>query len=117
MSEAAALEVAAEYLDADLQRFARYLQPASYSKTLLTLSKRVLQNARTIHNQLDSTESLSRVQRTASDLATTWESFSSELKHLDHHGLTDRRVQAILRQHEQMLPSVASLTASLLPVR
>lgn len=116
MSEAAALEVAAEYLDADLQRHVRYLQPASYAKNLLSLSSQVLQLARTIHNQLDSAEPLSRAQRTATDLATTWESFSSELKHLDHHGLTDRRAQAILRQQEQMLPAVASLTASLLPV-
>lgn len=116
MSEAAALEVAAEYLDADLQRHARYLQPASYSKNLLSLSNQVLQLARTIHHQLDSAEPISRAQGTATELAKTWETLSSELRHLDHHGLTDRRAQAILRQTDQMLPAVASLIASLLPV-
>jgi hypothetical protein len=117
LADAASLEVTAEYLDVDLQRLARYLQPASYAKNLLAQSNQVLQLARSIHHQLESGDPLPRLQRTATELAGTWESFSSEIRHLDHHGLSDRRAQAILRQHEQMLPVIASLMASLLPVK
>ncbi len=116
MADAAALEGAAQYLHADLQRLGRYLQPASYSQSLLKSSNDVYRLARSIHSQLDAGESVSRVQRSVSELATAWESLSSELQHLDHHGLSGRRALAVTQQQQQMLPLVASLTASLLPV-
>ncbi|MFG0254464.1 MAG: hypothetical protein ACF787_05115 [Rhodopirellula sp. JB053] len=114
MSEAAALEGTAEYFYADLKRLRRYLRPDDYARSVVDHSHDVYEAARSILSLLEANQPYERMQRPAADLASAWKALSSELEHLDRHGLSGQRAYALQQQQQQMLPMVASLTAGLL---
>tara|TARA_R110002049_G_scaffold72490_6_gene187426 strand:- start:126303 stop:128153 length:1851 start_codon:yes stop_codon:yes gene_type:complete len=120
LQAAASLEGASEYLDADLQRYARYLQPDSYRKSLLNGSQEFHHHAKELHALLSQggaglgPNSIGKLQREAERMLDGWEILSRELAHLDHHGLSSSRAQRITRSQQELVPFVAQVAAALL---
>ena len=120
LQAAAALEGASEYLDADLQRYARYLQPDSYRRTLLDGSREFHHHARQLHDLLShpaaghNSSSMKKLQREAEQMLDGWEVLSRELAHLHRHGLSTSRAERITRSQQELIPLVAQIAAALL---
>ena len=120
LQAAAALEGASEYLDADLQRYARYLQPDSYRKSLLDGSRELHHHAKQLHALLSqpaaghSSQSMRKLQREAEQMLDGWEILSRELAHLHRHGLSSSRAERITRSQQELVPLVAQIAATLL---
>lgn len=120
LQAAASLEGTSEYLDADLQRYARYLEPDSYRKSLLAGSEEFHHHAKHLHALLSqpgaghSPQSMEKLQREADHMLDGWETLSRELAHLDHHGLSSSRAARITRSQQELVPFVAQVAAALL---
>ncbi len=110
---AAALEGASEYLDADLQRYARYLQPTSYRNSLIGASGEFHRHAKQLHADLSKHSDLSKLQREAEHMLDGWNQLSKDLSHIDGHGLTERRAASLMRAQQELVPMVAKIAAAL----
>tara|TARA_R110002073_G_scaffold1987_4_gene13955 strand:- start:4796 stop:6532 length:1737 start_codon:yes stop_codon:yes gene_type:complete len=111
---AASLEGHAEYLDADVQRFSRYITSQSRRNSLVDGSKDFYIHAKRLHAQLNSRADFGDLQREASHLMDGWEQLSSEINNLQRNGVPTRSAEAMQRAHREMVPFVAQLGAALL---
>lgn len=110
---AAALEGSSEYLVADLQRYERYLQPASYRKSITEATQEFHHHAKQLHAELSRRADLKTLQREAEHMLDGWEQLSKDLSHIDGHGLSERRAQSLQRAHQELVPLVAKIAAAL----
>ncbi len=111
---AAALEGAAEYLDADLQRYERYLQPSSFRKSIIEASREFHHHAEELHSELSRRTDLRKLQREAEHMLDGWTQLTKDLDHIEAHGLTERRAASLRRWHQEAAPLVAQAAAALL---
>jgi hypothetical protein len=111
---AAALEGSSEYFDADIRRYERYLQPASYRKSMVDASREVHQHAKRLHAELSGRADLAFCQREAGQLIDGWQQLSKDLGHIESHGLSSGRTEHLNRAHQELVPLVAQIAAALL---
>ncbi|EMI17182.1 signal peptide protein [Rhodopirellula maiorica SM1] len=111
---AASLEGHAEYLDADVQRFSRYINSQSRRNLLVDGSKDFYIHAKRLHSQLTSRADFGELQREASHLMDSWQQLSSEINNLQRNGVPQRSAEMLQRAHREMVPFVAQLGAALI---
>ena len=110
---AASLEGNAEYLDADVQRFSRYISSQSKRNSLVDGSKDFYIHTKRLHSQLSGRAEFGELQREASHLMDGWEQLSREINDLQRNGVPSRSADAMQRAHREMAPFVAQLGAAL----
>ena len=110
---AASLEGNAEYLNADVQRFSRYISSQSKRNSLVDGSNDFYIHAKRIHSQLSGRAEFGELQREASHLMDGWEQLSREINDLQRNGVPSRSADAMQRAHREMAPFVAQLGAAL----
>ncbi|GAA5504659.1 hypothetical protein [Novipirellula caenicola] len=111
---AASLEGHAEYLDADVQRFSRYITSQSRRSQLVDGSKDFYIHAKRLHSQLTARADFAELQREASHLMDGWQQLSNEINQLQRNGVPSRSAEMMQRAHREMVPFVAQLGAALL---
>lgn len=110
---AAALEGSAEYLDADLHRYERYLQPESFRKSTMEAAHEFYHHAKQLHAGLSAGANFSKLQREAEHMLDGWQQLSKNLSLAESHGLTAGRTQNLLRAQRDIVPMVAQIAAAL----
>jgi hypothetical protein len=110
---AAALEGSAEYLDADIHRYERYLKPDSYRKSLVNASHELHHHAKELHAKLSNRSDLRSLQVEAEHLLDGWHQLSQDLNLLTTHGLTERRAAGLQRAQQELVPLIAKISAAL----
>ncbi len=110
---AAALEGASEYLDADVHRYERYLQPVSYRTSLVKASHEFHFHAKQLHAELSGRADLKTLQREAEHMLDGWQQLAKDLGHIESHGLSERRAQTMQRYQQDLVPLVAKIAAAL----
>ncbi len=111
---AASLEGEAAYLDADIQRFSRYISSQPRRESLVDGSKDFYIHAKRLHSQLSARADFGELQREASHLMDGWEQLSREITDLQRNGIPTRSAESMQRAHREMVPFVAQLGAALL---
>ena len=111
---AAALEGSAEYFDADLKRYERYLRPAAFQKSIMEGSNEFYHHAKELHEALHQREKLSRLQVEAEHVVDGWQQLTKDLRDIEAHGLSAQRAANLRRAHENVAPVVAQVAAALL---
>ena len=110
---AAALEGSAENLDADVNRYERYLQPASYRKSVVGASHEFLGHARQLHAALSNRADLRTLQLEAEHMLDGWQQLSKDISHIESHGLSAGRAYNLQRDQQDLVPLVAKIAAAL----
>ena len=113
MQAAAALEGSAEYFEADLKRYERYLQPNSYRRSIMDSAHEFYQHAKDLHEELNNRAKLSRLQREAEKLLDGWQELTEDLSKIENHGLSSGRADRLRRAHQSLAPAVAQVSAAL----
>ncbi len=114
LQSAASLQGAAEYFDADIDRFSRYVSNNAARQSLQDNSKDFFIHAKRIHSQLSGRANLPDLQREASHLVDGWEHLNNDLRDLARQGVPVRSAESLQRAHRDMAPFVAQLGAALL---
>lgn len=110
---AAALEGSAEYFDADVRRYQRYLTPASYRKSIGDASQAFLHHARQLHEKLSRRSDLQSLQQETEHMLRGWTQLTKDLGHIESHGLSELRASNLHRAHQELVPLVAKIAAAL----
>jgi hypothetical protein len=100
-------------LDADVGRYRRYLQPASYQKSIVDASHEFLHHAKRLHAELSRRADLGTLQRETEHMLDGWQQLSKDLSHLDSHGLSERRAESLMQAQRELVPLVAKIAAAL----
>lgn len=111
---AAALEGSSEYLDADVQRYQRYFQPASFRKSILDSSREFKHHAKQLHAGLTEQADLVSLQREAGHMFDGWQQLTKAIDHIETHGLSEIRAGSLKRDQRELEPLVAQIAAALL---
>ena len=111
---AASLEGAAEYFEADLMRFARYLTPAQFRTSIFDATHEFYHHAKDLHSALDQRESLGNLQQEAELMLDGWQQLTNHLNEIENHGLNGRRADGLRRAHQNLAPIVAQIAAALI---
>jgi hypothetical protein len=111
---AAALEGSAEYFEADLKRYERYLRPSEYRASITSAAHEVYHHAKELHEALHQRDELSRVQSEADHILDGWQQLTKDLSDIEAHGLSERRAASLRRAHQNLAPFVAQIAAALL---
>ena len=111
---AAALEGSAEYLDADLKRYEKYLKPDSYRKSLAKSSHDLHHHAKELHAKLSNRSDLRSLQIEAEHLLDGWQQLSKDMSLLTSRGLTERRAANLQRAQQEIVPLIAQISAALI---
>lgn len=111
---AAGLEGSAEYLDADIQRYERYLKPDSFRKSILEASREFHHHAKQLHSELSARANVRSLQREAEQMLDGWQQLTKDISHAESHGLTAGRAENLRRAQQDLVPMVAKIAAALL---
>ncbi len=114
LAVAASLEGSTEYFRADLQRYERYMQPASYRDSLTRSTVEMHEAAKQLHWELSRRSDLPAIQRPADTLVHAFDRLSHDLEDVERHGLTGSRAATIRKSHAELMPLVAQMAAALL---
>ncbi len=110
---AAALEGSSEYLDADIHRYERYLQPDSFRKSIVEASHEFHHHAKQLHAELSVRADIGKLQLEAEQMLDGWQQLTKDLSHAESHGLSASRMQNLLRAQQEIVPMVAQIAAAL----
>ncbi|MEM9644655.1 MAG: hypothetical protein AAF989_06660, partial [Planctomycetota bacterium] len=111
---AADLEGSSEYLEADIKRYERYLEPSSYRRSISRAADRFHDESRQLHAQIDNgARDLASLQRTTDEMLTAWEQLSRDLSVIEQRGLSSIRTRRLQQAHQELLPTVARIAAAL----
>ncbi|QDT05351.1 hypothetical protein K227x_37510 [Rubripirellula lacrimiformis] len=113
LQAAAAVEGASEYFLADMRRYERYLQPATYRQSTMDAAQEVYQHSKVLHQRVSHRDDLDSLQREAEHLLEAWQVLDRNIAELNRHGLSDRRAETLQRALAEVAPSVAQLAAAL----
>lgn len=111
---AASLEGSAEYFQADLKRYERYLTPDRYRQSIFNATHEFYHHAKELHEALHQREDFRRLQREAELMLDGWQQLSKDLDDIEAHGLSERRAASLRRAHQNVAPVVAKVAAALL---
>lgn len=111
---AAALEDSSQYLDADVQRYQRYLQPADYRKSIVEASREFRHHAKQLHAGLTRQSDLATLQREAGHMFDGWQQLTKDIDHVESHGLSELRARSLRSDQQELAPLVAQVAAALL---
>lgn len=110
---AAALEGSAEYFDADIQRYKRYFQPASYRDSIMRGNQEFFHHTKQLHAKLSMRASLAELQAEAEHMLDGWEQLSRDLRDVERHGLSSSRARSLKQAQSDLVPIVAQVAAAL----
>ncbi len=114
LAAAASLEGSSEYLLADMQRYARYLQPTSYRDSVVKSTTELHEASKQLHFELSRRADLAAVQRTADAATHSFERLSLDLRDIEQHGLPGSRATVVRHAQQELTPLVARIAAALL---
>lgn len=110
---AAALEGSSEYLEADLKRYERYLQPSSFRSKMMRAADDFHDESRRLHQQLSRGDDIRSLQQRTDRMLDAWEQLSDGLRDIQQHGLTSTRALRLKQSQQELLPIVARVAAAL----
>lgn len=110
---AAALEGSSEYLEADLKRYERYLQPASYRSAMMRAAGDFHDESRRLHEQLSRGDDIRSLQKRTDRMIDAWKQLSEGISDIQQHGLTSSRARRLQQAQQELLPIVARVAAAL----
>ncbi len=110
---AASLEGSAEYFEADLKRYERYLNPPEYRKSIFDATHEFYDHAKDLHEAVHQREPLSRLQQEAEQMLDGWQQLTTDLGDIQSHGLSNNRAESLRRTHQNLAPIVAQIAAAL----
>ncbi|MEM9589554.1 MAG: hypothetical protein AAGA03_19885, partial [Planctomycetota bacterium] len=76
LSLAASLEGSAEYFDADVRRYERYLTPSAYRESVREASRDFYRYAKRLHHQIESRDNLSNIEESANKALRAFDSLN-----------------------------------------
>ncbi|TWT50310.1 hypothetical protein Pla22_30520 [Rubripirellula amarantea] len=114
MGVAASLEGTAEYFKADIARYERYFQPASFGQSISHSAHDFYAASKRLHARLSDREDIRELQRGTEQLVDAWQRLSGDVSRLRQNGVTGRRAENLERAANDLAPLVATIAAALL---
>lgn len=111
---AAAIESGAAYLDADVQRYQRNMQPQSYRRSIVESSREFYRHAKQLHSLVERQSELRVLQREAEQMLDGWQQLTKDIGIAHSRGLSDSRAGVLQEAHRELAPLVAQAVAALL---
>ena len=113
IQSAAALELYAQTLHAELAKHAPSLRPAEYRASILQASADLAAHTSHLHTDLSSGANLQSLKDEAEFVLESWQRLSADLDQIHARGLLREHGVGLQRNHRHLLPAVAELAAAL----
>ena len=113
VSTAAAIESGAEYLKADIDRFARYFSSGSYRNSITDAVRDLHRHSRELHDELSGRVDIRDAQREADRLIHAWEDLDRDMKQINRSGLPVQAVDHLIRHQQELVPHIAAVAVLL----
>ena len=110
---AASLESAADFLDADVRRYAQYVGPGTYRQKLLADSRSFLGDATELHELASQRGDLRSLHLVAESLLDHWQKLSASIALIESRGLPASRAVNLQRARQDLVSMVARVSAAL----